>query len=380
MSVYSPVRIRMEKDAIVRIHRKLSGKGTITVSENAQVSPTDTIGTANISSGFRTLNLAQMLSVPPQDAQKYMNKSLGQRIYAGELLAYKGGGLFGKKTVVVSPTDGTLDFINPKTGEIKMTFLPKKEALPAGVYGIVETVDKERGQVTIRTQASLVYGMFGSGRVRDGILHIIGRRDELVGPGFVPLKYNSQILVGGSLVFKEAISVCISAGITGIITGGINAKDYKGMAGGRLIFPKKLENDIGITIIVCEGFGSAPIGEDIFNILAGYNSRFVSVDGNTGIIILPSFESKSLIKVRSTKLPPQNSVPGIYESLKDLPELKKGLKVRIIGNSFLGEQATVVAIDRADSTLASGIKTIVVTVETKRRKLSVPVANLEVIL
>lgn len=380
MSVLVPTRIRVEKDRVVRIHRKLQGKGTITVSPNQEVTPIDILGSANISAGFRTLNLAQILSVPPDQVQKYMKVQIGQKIYKGELLAYKDAGVFSAKVVLVSPTDGILDFLNPKTGEIKMTFLPKKEDLAAGVYGIVEAVDNERGQVIIKVQATLIHGMFGSGRVRDGILHVIGKRDELVSPQFIPSRYNGQILVGGSLVFKEAISACISAGIGGLITGGINAKDYKGMAGGRLVFPKKLDNDIGISIIVCEGFGSAPIGEDIFETLTKFHSKFVSIDGNTGVIILPSFEGKSMDLVKKTQLPPVNNFQNTYEKAQELVELKKGHRVRIIGNSFMGEQGLIVSLDQTETQIASGIKAIMATVETKRRKISIPVANLEVIL
>ena len=373
-------RVRVEKNVVVRIYRAFTGKGLISVSKNQEVVPTDILGTVNISSGFRTLNLAQLLSVPPKDTQKYMKKTLGERVYKDELIAYKEEGLFKGKSVVLSPTDGLLDFFNPQTGEIRMSFTPKKKDLTAGVYGIVEGVDKERGQLIIRIQASLIHGMFGSGRVSDGILHVLGKRDELTGPGFIPPANNGQILVGGSLVFKEALSACISVGIKGFITGGINAADYKGMAGGHLIFPKKLENDIGISIIVCEGFGSAPIGEDIFNTLAGYNSRFVSVDGNTGTIVLPSFESKSMDLVRRTKLPPQENVSNLYEKESEIVQLSLGQKVRIVGNSFMGEQGKVVAVDATETKLASGVKAKIATIETSRRKIPVPVANLEIIL
>ncbi len=380
MSMLLPHRIRVIKDVVIRIHRRLQGKGSLNIPQGAGVAPTDILGTSTIPSGFRILNLAQQLSVPPQDVQKYMRIALGQKIYKGELLAYKTGGVFGGKTIVVSPTDGVLDFLNPKTGELKMIFLPKKEALTSGVYGIVEAVDKERGQVTIRTQAALIYGMFGCGKVRDGILHIIGRRDELLGLNFVHSEYRGQILAGGSLVLKEAISSCISSGISGIITGGINAKDYKAMAGGRLIFPKKLENDSGISIVVLEGFGSIPVGEDIFAILAQYHSKFVQIDGNTGIIILPSFESKSMKNIEKTALPPESNIPGIYKSTQEMVELKTGLKVRIIGNSFTGEQGKIVAIDQTETLLPSGLKARLAIIETVRRKVSIPVANLEAIL
>lgn len=380
MSVFIPTRVRVEPDSVVRIHRKLNGKGTFSVSPNQQVAPTDELGVSVLSAGFRMLNLSQMLSVPPADVSKYLKVNLGQKIYKGELLAFKSAGVFSGNTVVVAPSDGVLDFINPQTGEIKMTFLPKKESLTSGVYGIVEQVDNQRGQVIIRIQATIVHGVFGSGRSRDGILNVIGKRDELIGPQFIPTKFSGQILVGGSLVFKEAISACISAGIGGIITGGINARDYKGMAGGRLVFPKKLENDIGVSIIVCEGFGSASLGEDVFEILTKYNSKFVSIDGNKGVIILPSFESKSLDLVKRVNLPPQDMNTNIYERSQELVEAKINQRVRIIGSSFVGEQGKLIAIDKIETILPSGVKAYMAIVETKRRKVSLPVANLEVML
>lgn len=380
MKHFVPLRIRVEKDIIVRINRILQGNGTFMVAQNQEVSPADIIGVSTVSSGFRILNLAAMLAVSPQDVEKYLKRAVGQRIYKGELLAYKDGGLFGGKKTVVSPTDGALDYLNPETGEIKMTLLPRKLNLPAGVYGVVEEIDKEKGKVVIRTQTTRIQGMCGSGKLRDGILEFICKRDNLVSGRTISTKSEGHILVGGSLVYKDAISAAISDGINGIITGGINAKDYKSMAGGRLIFPKKIENDIGLSVIVCEGFGSVPIGSDIYEELLKYDGRFVSIDGNKGIIDLPSFSSSSLDRVRATRLPlVQDDFTTYDERISKVVELKTGLDVRIIGNSFPGEEGRVIALDESLSRLPSGINAYLVTVETKRRKIKVPVVNLEVI-
>ena len=381
MNLFSPVRLRIENNIIVRLNKVLKGKGRFNVSQGQEVIPSDIIGTANIPAGFRIINLAEQLGVVPLAAEKYLKRSLGQRIFKGELLALKKGGLFKGQKQVLSPTDGILDFINPKTGELRMTFIPKKVELPAGVYGIVELVDAEKGLSIIRTQASLIHGMLGSGRVRDGILHILGRRDELLGASFISPKLDGQILAGGALVFKDAISAAISTEVSGIITGGINAKDYAGMAGGRLIFPKKMENDIGISIVVCEGFGSIPLGEDIYEMLSRYDGRYVSVDGNSALIYLPSFESDSIIKVRSHQLPPlpDDNLIALDEQPKRIVAIRQGMQVRIIGNSYAGWQGKVQALDQSETVLPSKIKTFLATVETKTRKIKIPVDNLEVI-
>lgn len=372
-------RIRIHKDIVARIYRSLKGKGTLNVSVGQEVTPDEILGTASVSLGFRTINLAENLAVYPKDVTKYLKKAMGQRIYKGELLAFKDGGLFGGKKTVTAPTDGVLDFLNEKTGELRMTFIPKKADLPAGVFGIVESVDQARGEVIIKTQVTRIHGMFGSGKPRDGILHVISKRDELISKDKIIDQFDESILVGGSLIFKDAISAAISVGVNGIITGGMNAKDYKGMAGGRLSFPKKIDNDVGLSMVVCEGFGSIPIGEDIFNILSQHEGKFVSIDGNAALIDLPSFESKNLEKVKSTKLPPIQMQPNLREEEgTGLVELKVGVFVRIVGNSFLGEQGKIISIDESETLLPSGVKSTLLTVETKRRKIQVPVANIEV--
>lgn len=381
MRHFAPLRPRVERDVVTRVVRTLKGTGSLAVQVGQQVAPDDLIGSATISSGFRTLNLSTLLSVPPEEVPKYLTRQLNQRIYKGELLAFKKGWLFSVKKIVISPTDGVLDFLNTKTGELKIAFLPKKADLPAGVFGLVEDVDSTKGRVVIRTLVSKIHGLFGSGRSRDGILHILSKKDSLVSKREIQTKYEGGVLAGGSLFFKDTISACISMGVSGIIMGGINAEDYKGMAGGRLVFPRKLENDIGIGIVVCEGFGSIPIGGDIFSVLSEYEGKFVFIDGNKALVNLPSFSSASLAKVKNTKLPPLRGHEleefGSYQT--ESRELKVGLKVRIVGNSYLGEQGKVVAIDESLTLLASGVKDYLVTVEGSRRKLQVPVANLEII-
>lgn len=374
-----PVRLRVEKDVIVRISRVLPGKGNITAFVNQEVRPSDIIGTSNISSGFRILNLATFLDVVPKEVEKYLKREVGQRIYKGELLAYKPGGIFGGKKTVVAPTDGILDYLNPETGEMKMTLLPKKIELPSGVFGIVEKVDSQKGVITIIAQVSRVHGMLGTGKLRDGTLELLGKRDQLVVKSMITPSSEGRIIVGGSLVYKDGISTAVSCGINGIITGGINAKDYKSMAGGRLIFPKKLENDIGISIVVCEGFGSIPIGEDIYEILSPYHNRYVSIDGNRAVVELPSFEESSLLRVRATKLAPVLVDVNLDEEGSRVSEIKVGLKCRVVGNSYPGEQGKVIAIDVSPTLLSSGIASFLATIETKRRKIKIPVVNLEVI-
>lgn len=371
-------RLRVEKDVVTRVHRTLKAKGQLNISSGQEVAPDDIIGSCQVSPGFRTLNLAQILSVSPREVKKYLKRWLGQKIYKGELLAYKNQGFLREKKIVISPSDGVLDYFNEQTGELRLNFLPRKIDLPAAVYGVVEEVDASRNDIIIRTQVSRIYGMFGTGRNRDGTLNIICRRDELMGESKITAENSDQILVGGSLIYKETISKAISSGVSGIITGGINAGDYKAMAGGRLIFPKKLENDIGVSVVICEGFGPQSLGEDIYEVLQRYNGKFVLLDGNHAIINLPSFESNCMRRVKSTALPKQQDVV-VEESEPKLQDINIGAMIRVVGNSYSAEQGRILAIDRTETMLPSGISALLLTVETKRRKIKIPIDNVEMI-
>lgn len=240
MKPFAPVTLRVEKDVITRVKRILRGVGQLKCKVGQVVTPPEIIGSATLSAGFRILDLATLLAVSPQDVKNFLVKKLGEKIYKDELLAYKKEGLLSGKKVVTSPTDGIVDFLNNKTGELRINFLPKKIDLPAGVYGVVERVDQEKEEVIIRVQVSRVHGVFGTGRLRDGILHVLGKKESLISQEAIQTKYDGHILVGGSLFYKETISAAISTGVSGLITGGLNAEDFRGMGNGRLVFPKLL--------------------------------------------------------------------------------------------------------------------------------------------
>ncbi len=118
MSHFVPAGLRVEKDVVTRVLRVLRGKGTLVVNVGQEVTPEEIIGNATVPAGFRILNLSTLLSVSPNQVEKYLNRPLGQKIFKDELLAYKKGWLLAGKKIVTAPTDGILDFLNNKTWDI----------------------------------------------------------------------------------------------------------------------------------------------------------------------------------------------------------------------------------------------------------------------
>lgn len=378
MNLVTNLRLRVERDVITKVQRSLKGEGKIYVSEGREVSPEDIIGNAEFLTGYRTLNLSDLLSVKSSDVTKYIKRNVGQKIYKGELLAYKKGGLFSREKVITSPTDGILDFVNNLTGEVRLSLFPKKIELAAGVYGVVEKVDEKLGSCLIRAQVTRVYGIFGTGKIREGTLQLLTDRYGVISKSQILPRFDEHIIAGGSLSSKDILHKAISAGINGIIIGGINATDYKAVGGGKLLIQPKLEYDSGLSLVICEGFGAIGLGEDIYDIFKEYDGRFVSVDGNASVISLPSYLSSSMMRVRKTRLT-ENKEDSFPENKFNVSEIYEGLRVRIIGSSFTGEQGRVIALDKTETLMPSQIRSYMVTIETKRRKIQIPYKNLEII-
>lgn len=371
-------RTRIIKDSIEFVVRDLPGKPKILVQAGQQISPQDILAKTTINSGFRSINIATLLEVNPKDIKKYIKIEVAQKIFKGELLAFKPKSLFGFNKLVTSPTDGVLESINESTGEIRLSFLPRSENIPAAFYGFIEKVDPLRSKVWIKTCVTKVFGLCGSGRRREGVLKIIGKRSDLITKPKISSVLANHIIVGGALIYQQAIEASVGFGVSGIITGGINAKDFKAVAGG-LTTVRKFGTDIGISILVTEGFGSLSIGEDIYSVFQKYDGRFAVVDGNRNEILIPSEDKDCILKVKSIHLPKEKlDAPEGINGLA-VEALETGKTVRVVGPNFLGAEGKVLSIDKIKSKLPSGFVTYMATIETNTRKIKLPLLNLEII-
>ncbi len=372
-------RIRIETDVVTRIKRVLSGKSTINISVNQEVSPHDILGISEITSGYRNINLSADLNTSPGDVKNFLQKHVGQTVYKGELIALKPAGLLSDQMVVISPSDSVIDSFDEKTGNLRLNFQQKKESIPAAVFGVVEKIDITTGTILIRAQVTKIHGILGSGKLRDGVLRSVGNRSDLLTGDTINPSFSDSIIVGGGLIYKEGIHKAIASNVSGIITGGINTKDYLSLSGGKLK-TEQMATDVGVSVVVCEGFGSIPIGIDIYNILEQNFGRYAILDGNKSELILPTYSVNAMLKIRATRLPDEvgGGVVGADSEVEAMG-LEVGQSVRVIGSSYLGDQGKVAVIDQGLTTLLSGIRTYVITVETRSRKIRVPYTNLEIL-
>lgn len=372
--LYANHRIRVNLRICRLVKRTLKGPGTILASKNTEVSPHDVLGRYKLTAGFTRVNIAQELSVRPEEVKRYLKKEVGRTVFKGELLALKKG-LFGSSQII-APTDSIFESLNDKTGEVSLRLIPKDVSLTSGVFGVVQDIDAVRGEVSIKCMSTEVYGIFGTGSEKEGFINVISGPGDLVNASQITAAHRGQILVAGSLVMEETIKKALTCNVNGIICGGLNMDDYISMAIS-LVPSKRVGTEIGISLIATEGFGLLPIGEDFQEIFRSHNNKFAIVNGNLGMILLPSNDPDSILGCRKVSLP-DNQALGARPEL-GISEIKIGLKVRLVWPPFMGTQGVVSRIDETPTTLDSGISTYMLTIETKTRKMRVPYSNVEII-
>ena len=221
-----------------------------------------------------------------------------------------------------------------------------------------------------------VYGIYGIGEEKEGFVNIISDSAGLVNKDSIGFENRGQILVAGSLMLEATIKKAINCSVAGIICGGMNMDDYLAMIGS-LNPDKKINSDIGVSIVGTEGFGVIPMGEDIFDLFKKYVGKFAIIQGNSSTILLPSDDPNSVQSCRKVGL-------ASFDDIRPKPplevsEIKLGLRVRLIAPPFMGSQGEVVAIDSTPTRLESGISTYLIMIATKNKKIKTAFSNVELI-
>lgn len=378
MNAVANFRPRVRESVVTLITRELPGNGKILAQVGQEVTPSDILGQTLISAGFRVLDLSHELAVSPKEAGKLMQKAKGQSIFRGEVLALKPTFL-GKKKPYLSPVDGIIESYDEKTGSLRVEYLPERRRMLSAVFGIIQKVDPKKGIVVIKTLATEILGIGGTGKIREGSLSIIGDRGSVTNLARIQPKFTDKIIVAGSLIYQDALRASVAIDVKGVVVGGIGASDFRSMSGGNLTKVRKFATDVGISLIVTEGFGGMPIAEDIFNTMIKWNDKFAVLDGNRARLFLPSFEKDSMQRVRTTALPSSDEdlIKPIIEAKAE--ELKKGQTLRVVANPYAGEEGKLVSIDSSGTLLPSGLTTYLLTIETKHKKIKIPLPNVEII-
>jgi len=369
MKLIAKIRKRAEEGKTKSIERLLQVPGKILVRQGERVRSSDVIAEGTVSPGFRSLPLAEILGVKTKEAARFLLKKEGEKIRPGEIIAIKKN-FFGliKKTVT-SPIEGTISSYDTESGILRLDFLPQVQRLVAACDGEVKDVP-DRKTVILSCFVSEIYGVLGSGRTREGVLKVLAQKDDFLLPTMIDESCSGAIIVGGALVSRPALTKAMTVGVSGIIAGGIHARDFFEI-GGASSSPFWASSDIGLTLILTEGFGRRTMSDDIFSILEKNNNKFVLIDGDRAVLTIP--DASVTKQIRHGK--------RFQEKVEeqDEREIKIGDRVRVIDYDLLGLEGVVKSIDQKEKTILEGLKTYMIEIETKRGRINLPYKNIEIV-
>ena len=356
--------------------RLLPIPGEVRVAAGERVAAQDVAAQTFMAGDVTPLNLANLLSVPPAEVPDCMLKREGDRVELGEPLARTKGifGLF--KTECRAKAAGTIESVSPVTGQVMIRGEPIPIRVLAYLAGEVVEVWPQEG-CAIEAEAAFVQGIFGVGGEAFGPLRIAGESgDRLLTPELIRDDMGGCVVAGAGRLTIDAIRAARDRGVAALVAGGIDDLDLAEFLGYDLGVAITGSEQLGLTLILTEGFGDIQMADRTFALLAEHEGAAAAVNGATQIragVIRPEII-----------LPLPDGAPaaggGADERGAAGGVLAIGAPVRIIRDPHFGVIGTVSALPPDPQVLESGSRARVLEVEARSGdRIVVPRANVELI-
>lgn len=356
-----------------RVRRQLPISGDVLVKAGERVTAQQVIAHTFMPGDVMPLNMANLLSAAPSDVPECMLKKPGDRIEVGEPLA-RTKGIFGRfRTEHISKVAGVIESISSVTGQVIVRGEPLPVEVQAYLDGEVVEVLSNEGCI-VEADVTFIQGIFGIGGETYGPVRMACKSpdQELTGE-LITTEMSGCVVVGGARMAWEAIEKARHIGASAIVSGGVDDEDIEKLLGYNLGVAITGSEQIGLTLIITEGFGEIAMADRTFNLLRSRQNENASVNGATQIragvmrpeILIPLTEQQ--------KVPGPEAIPvaGILEP--DVP-------VRIIRDPYFGLIGSVSALPAEPQVLASGSKARVLEVKLKSgESVMIPRANVELI-
>ena len=360
-------------DSIVLIKdRILPLKGKVLVKKGDKVKAEDIVAETLLPGKVVPFNLANKLSIPPELVGEYVKIKEGDTLKKGQLLAQTKGffGLF--KTSVKSPLDGEVENISKITGQLLLREPRIPVNIKAFIDGVVVDVIEEEG-VVIENKSAYIQGIFGIGGETTGILKVlVSTPEEIVDENKIDESCKDRLIVTGSMASYALIKKAIKFGAKAIITGGIEDKDLKKLLGYNIGVAITGHEDIGLTIVVTEGFGKIKIAKKTLALLKRFDGHKASLHGIT--------------QIRAGVMRPEIIIPIEFkEEELEVPESKMasleiGTIIRVIRQPNFGQIGKVTALPEELTPVESETLARILEAELESgEKVIIPRANVEVI-
>jgi hypothetical protein len=337
-----------------------------------RVGARDVVAESFLPGEITPVNLARLLSLPPADVATCMLKREGDRVAVGEPLARTKGifGLF--RSQYESQVGGTLESVSSVTGQVMIRGEPQPVQVKAYLTGEVVEVIPNQGAV-LAADVTFVQGIFGVGGETFGSIRMAcSHPNQALTADAITSELTGTVVIGGGRVTHGALVKGVDVGVSAIVSGGIDDEDLKSFLGHDLGVAITGSENIGLTLIITEGFGDIAMAERTWTLLESRSGADAAVNGATQIragvmrpeIVIPLAQT-------GTRQPPASHTSGYLEI---------GTPVRIIREPYFGLMGTVTSLPEEPQQLASGSRARVLEVQfDSGERVVVPRANVELI-
>jgi hypothetical protein len=348
----APVLHILPLTTIVR-ERSLPVAGKVNAHLNQRVSPTDVIAEANFAREHVLLDAARTFGVSVAAADKMIKVNEGDRVAQGALIA-ESGGIISRS--IKAPRAGRVMVVGG--GQVLMEVGDTRIELKAGLPGQVIQIIPERG-VVIRTAGALIQGVWGNGRIDNGLMRVlIEKPDDVLTADRLDVSMRGSVILGGQVRDAETLRAATELQIRGLIIPGMPSQLIQAAYQAR--YP----------ILVLDGFGAMSMNSSAFKLLTTNRDREVTVNAE-------HFD-------RYSNNRPEAIIPLPINSEPDEPEpfsaFAVGLTVRMRRPPFAGLIGTISNLPAGLTVLQSGLRAPAADVKLENgESVTVPLVNLEVV-
>ncbi len=356
---------------VIPRRRMLPLPGNVLVKVGDKVRSDQVVAKAELPGKVFPLNLANQLSVSPNEIKDYVVKKEGDVVEKDEILAENKPLIKWFKTEIRSPVAGTVESVSIVTGQVLLREPPRVLQLLAYVDGaIIETIPQQG--VVVETTCSLVQGIFGVGGETSGEITMAVRApDEPLTANHFTSTMKGKVVVGGSFLSAEAMKQAKAVGVAGLVVGGIHDEDLRALLGYDLGVAITGTEHVGFTLILTEGFGTIPMATRTFKLLSASAGRKASISGAT--------------QIRAGVIRPEIIIPQEETAAgKNAPLQREGIRigdpVRIIRDPMFGRIGEVSALPSELTKIPTESDVRVLEVKfSDGKRVVIPRTNIEVI-
>lgn len=370
---YTP-GLKVSERTTHRARRLLPIAGEMKVEQGQMVDAQDIVAETFMDGDISPMNIANRLSCSPSDVPSLMLKKVGDKVTKGETIA-ESKGIFGMfKSSASADSDGTLETISSGTGQVMIRGASIPVQVKAYLSGKVVEVFPNEGCI-VENEVMLVQGIFGVGGETSGLLHCACKsHDEELDADHITPEMAGAVIIGGARVTVAALRRARDIGAAAVVSGGIDDADLRDFLGYDLGVAITGSENLGITVVVTEGFGEIAMAKRTYALLSEQEGNLASVNGAT--------------QIRAGVMRPEILVPLASGAENDDASqqageggfLEIGTTVRIIRDPYFGQLGEVSSLPPEPQVLGSGSKARVLEVAlAEGGTVVVPRANVELI-